>query len=177
MKTREALYRQEAAGILRDLCMYRALTEAQLLRLYPGRQDKVKNLLSYLVRQGRVRRVGETYFPAGQSLDSADPALTASVWVLLDFIDQVEFHAAGDYPATLIFFAGGQVYEIVRAAPGKEEWINRLLEHAEEHASQFIVLVDGPEQIPLIRIPNVRGFCTVSPQGTVQYYQTEGACI
>ena len=66
MKTREALYRQEAAGILRDLSMYRALTEAQLLRLYPGRQDKVKNLLSYLVRQGRIRRVGETYFPAGQ---------------------------------------------------------------------------------------------------------------
>lgn len=177
MKTREALYRQEAAGILRDLSMYRALIQAQLLGLYPGRQDKVNHLLSYLVRQGRVRREGDTYFPAGQSTGAADPALTASVWILLDFIDQVEFHAAGDYPATLIFFAGGQVYEILYAAPGKEEWLNRLLDQTQEAASQYIVLVDDPAQIPLIRVPNVRGFCTVSPQGTVQYYQTEGACI
>ena len=126
MKTREELYRREAAGILRDLCMYRALTEAQLLRLYPGRQDKVKNLLSYLVRQGRVRRVGETYFPAGQSPDSADPALTASVWVLLDFIDQVEYHSVSDFPAKIIFFAEGEVYEIIHVEQGKETMISHL---------------------------------------------------
>ena len=35
MKTREQIYGQEAAGILRDVSMYRALTEMQLLKLYP----------------------------------------------------------------------------------------------------------------------------------------------
>lgn len=34
MKTREQIYGQEAAGILRDVSMYRALTEMQLLKLY-----------------------------------------------------------------------------------------------------------------------------------------------
>ena len=54
MKTREQIYRQEAASILRDITMYRALTEEQLLRLYPRKRDKVRNLLSYLTKQGHL---------------------------------------------------------------------------------------------------------------------------
>ena len=50
MKTREQIYGQEAASILRDVAMYKALTEEQLLRLYPQKESKVKNLLAYLVR-------------------------------------------------------------------------------------------------------------------------------
>lgn len=48
MKTREQIYGQEAAGILRDVSMYRALTEMQLLKLYPHKESKIRNLLSYL---------------------------------------------------------------------------------------------------------------------------------
>ena len=58
MKTREQIYGQEAASILRDVAMYKALTEEQLLRLYPQKESKVKNLLAYLVRQGRLHRSG-----------------------------------------------------------------------------------------------------------------------
>ena len=35
MKTREQIYGQEAAGILRDVSMYRAMTEMQLLKAGP----------------------------------------------------------------------------------------------------------------------------------------------
>ena len=54
MKTREHIYGQEAAGILRDVSMYRALTEMQLLKLYPHKESKIRNLLSYLQKQGRI---------------------------------------------------------------------------------------------------------------------------
>lgn len=46
MKTREQIYGQEAAGILRDVSMYHALTETQLLKLYPHKESKIRNLLS-----------------------------------------------------------------------------------------------------------------------------------
>ena len=59
MKTREQIYGQEAAGILRDVAMYRALTKEQLMGLYPGKERKVENLLTYMVRQGRICRCGE----------------------------------------------------------------------------------------------------------------------
>lgn len=51
MKTREQIYGQEAASILRDITMYRMLTKEQLLRLYPGKQNKVQNLLSFLTKR------------------------------------------------------------------------------------------------------------------------------
>lgn len=60
MKTREQIYGQEAAGILRDVSMYRALTEMQLLKLYPHKESKIRNLLSYAKTpvQGRTSSHG-----------------------------------------------------------------------------------------------------------------------
>ena len=46
MKTRTELYGKEAKSLLRDITMYRALTEEQVLRLYPGKRETMKNLLS-----------------------------------------------------------------------------------------------------------------------------------
>ena len=102
-----------------------------------------------------------------------DKGLLAAIWVLADFIDRVEFPSAGEFPAKLIFFADGEVYEVIHAANGKETLINHILSAPAEEASSYLILVDKPEQIPELEIPNVRGYCTVSPEGEVQYYQRE----
>ena len=175
MKTRAQIYEREAAALLRDISMYKVLTEDQLLRLHPGKPDKVRNLLSYLVRQNRVWLIDGCYCAAQNSMDDMDRGLLAAVWVLTDFINQVEFHSVGDYPAKLIFFAGGEVYEIVHAAQGKEVLLSYVLANAGEQPSRYLVLVDDPAQITELDIPNVNGYCTVSPEGEVQYYQKEGA--
>lgn len=174
MKTREQIYGQEAASILRDITMYRALTEEQLLRLYPGKRGKVQNLLSYLTKQGRIWRSGELYCASPECGEDVDKGLLAAVWVLADFIDRVEFHSVGDFPAKVIFFADGEVYEIVHAAQGKETIVAHVLGAAAGgEPSRYLVLVDNPEQIAELDIPNVSGYCTVSPDGEVQYYQRE----
>ena len=41
--------------------MYHVMTEKQLLLLHPGKEDKTRNLLAYLVRQNRVWQVGDFY--------------------------------------------------------------------------------------------------------------------
>ena len=175
MKTRAQIYEREAAALLRDISMYHVLTEEQLLRLHPGKPDKIQNLLAYLVRQNRVWLVDGFYCAAQNSMEDMDRGLLASVWVLADFIDQVEFHSVGDYPAKIIFFAGGEVYEIVHAAQGKEVLLSHVLADPGEQPSRYLVLVDDPAQISELLIPNVNGYCTVSPAGEVQYYQKEGA--
>ena len=109
MKTRTDLYGQEAASLLRDISMYRALAEEQILRLYPGKQDKIKNLLAYLVKQNRIWHTDGLYCAAPDGTEELDRGLLAAVWVLADFIDWVEYHSVGDYPAKIIFFADGQV--------------------------------------------------------------------
>ena len=53
-KTREQIYRQEAASLLRDVTTYHCAKGEQLKRLYPGKEEKIEHLLGYLVKQGRV---------------------------------------------------------------------------------------------------------------------------
>lgn len=174
MKTRAQIYEREAAALLRDISMYRCLTERQLLRLHPEKEEKVKKVLAYLVRQSRVWEVDGCCCAAPDSIDDMDRGLLSAVWVLADFIDQVEYHSVGDYPVKIIFFADGEVYEIVHAAQGKEVLLSHVLADTGEQPSRYLVLVDDPAQISELQIPNVNGYCTVSLEGEVQYYQKEG---
>lgn len=171
MKTRAEIYGQEATSLLRDVTMYRVLSKAQIIGLYPGKQNKVENLLSYLLKQGRIYLNGDCYCATPECSEDIDYGLFAAVWVLIDFIDRVEYHSSGDYPTKIIFFADGDVYEIIHAAIGKEALINHVLSDPGEEPSKFLILVDRIEQIEELQIPNVAGYCTVSPDGKVQYYQ------
>ena len=173
MKTRDQIYAQEATSLLRDITMYQVLKKEQILAMYPGKQKKIENLLSYLVRQGRMYRSGEYYLAKPDGDQNIDHGLMNAVWVLIDFIDRVEYHSSGDFPAKVIFFAEGEIYEVIHAAIGKEALINHILSDPGEEPSKFLILVDKAEQIPELLTLNVAGFCTVSAEGTVQYYQKE----
>lgn len=173
MKTRAQSYGQEAACLLRDITMYRVMRKEQLLRLYPGKQEKVRNLISYLVRQGRIWECEEYFCAAPECAREVDLGLLAAVWVLADFIDRVEYHSVAEYPAKIIFFADGEIYEIIHAAQGKDTLLSYVLSSAGEHPSRYLVLVDDPGQIEQLQIPHASGYCTVSPEGDVHYYQKE----
>ena len=150
MKTRTELYGKEAKSLLRDITMYRALTEEQVLRLYPGKRETMKNLLSYLTKQDRIYYIDGLYCPTPECAEDVDRGLLAAVWVLADFIDRVEYHSVAEYPAKII-----------------------VLSSAGEHPSRYLVLVDDPGQIEQLQIPHASGYCTVSPEGDVHYYQKE----
>lgn len=79
MKTREQIYGQEAAGILRDVSMYRALTEIQLLKLYPHKESKIRNLLSY---------TGEAPAKAEDTKSTEQPVQTDVANAKQDIIDR-----------------------------------------------------------------------------------------
>ena len=84
MKTRADLYGHEAVGLLRDIAMYRVLEKEQLLRLYPGKRDKIENLLTYLTKQGRIFFVDGRYCASLDCAEQMDRGLLAAVWVLID---------------------------------------------------------------------------------------------
>ncbi len=173
MKTRAQIYEREAAALLRDISMYQILTEKQLLRLHPGKDDKIRNLLTYLVKQGRIWWEEPYYCAAPDNMGNVDWTLFAAVWVLADFIGQVEYHSIGDFPAKIIFFADSEVYEIVYIAQGREVLVTQALKNSGEPPSRYLVIVDSAEQIEALQIPNVNGYCTVSLEGDVEYYRKE----
>ena len=127
MKTRVQIYSHEASGILRDISTYGVLTQKQILGLYPQKDAQIKNLLAYLCKQKRLFLVDSFYSLMPELPKDRDRGLEAAVTVLADFMEQVEYHAAGEYPVKIIFLAGGEVYEILYAEPGKEAILNLLV--------------------------------------------------
>ena len=172
MKTRADIYGQEATELLRLISLYPGLVQCQLAGFFPGKESAVVyGLLSHLKRQGRAEQsISGGWFPYGKK-HQADSGLIQSVWVLLDIIDRVEYHSPGDFPAKVIFFSGGEIYEIVYVAVSQEALIAHALKQDARQDSRRIVLVEEPDQIPLLDFPGIAGFCTVSSSGQVLYYQ------
>ena len=174
MKTRVEQYRREAASLLRDVTMYRCLKEKQIYRLYPGKRRQIENLLSYFIKEGRIWRCGEYCCVDQDGMKDMDRSLIDAVWVLIDFIEKVDFHSIEDrYPYLITFFADGSVYTIAYAESGREALVSHVLSTDRDRAENCLVIVDSTEQIPEITAPNITGFCTVSPRGEVQYYRRE----
>lgn len=172
IKTRAELYGQEATELLRLVSIYPGLSELQLCRFYPGREDKIKNLLAHLQRQARIVQADTgRYFPAGTTDFSLDNGLNRAVWILLDFIDHVEYHSSGEFPVKITFFLSGEIYEIVHAATGQEVLISHILRQHGPYDGRRIVLADSHEQLHQLDFPGISGFCTVDLSGRVHYYK------
>ncbi len=172
MKTRAELYGHEATELLRIISMYPGLSEKQLCRFYPGREDVTRNLLSHLCRQGRTRQADTGgYFPYGNGKAETDPGMVRAAWVLLDFIDRAEYHSSSEFPVKIAFFSKGELYEIVHAAAGQEALVTHALRQSRDSGGRRIVLVDDPGQIPLLEFPGITGFSMVDGSGNVSYYK------
>lgn len=175
MKTRAELYGQEAADLLRIVSMYPGLSELQLCRFYHGKEEVVQTLLSHLKKQGRIMQdPSGRYFPAGSAPSNPDNELCKAVWVLLDFIDRVEFHSVSDFPVKIIFFAAGELYEIISIPAEQEALVSHLLQKTKaEDCGRRILIVENPKQISMLNIPCVSAYCTVGPDGGINYYKKQ----
>ena len=173
MKTRAEIYANEAADLLRTVTMYPGLSEQLLLCFHPGKEDIAKALLSHLERQGRIFQAdSDGFFLTGQT-PKTDRTLVRAVWVLLDFIQRVDYHAPADFPVKLVFFADGELYEVAYVAAGQEALVCHALRN-NKGGSRRIMLVDTPAQISKIDCPGVSGFCTVDAHGQTNYFKKAG---
>ncbi len=174
MKTRNQIYSKEAADILRNVTTYHYLRYEQLLKLYPGKKDKIENLLSFLVRQGRIQldKTHQLYHDNNQT--SVDYEMLSAIWVLADFIEEVEYHSSTDFPAKIVFIANEELYEILYVAPGNETLIGHALSQQASDTEKRIVIVEDSKQISELTLPDVTAYCTVDiATGAIQYYKQE----
>ena len=172
MKTRAQIYGKEAAGLLRAVSLYPGLLEEQLCRLYPGKENAAKIILAKLEKQGRITQAANGgWFIYGSDDKTVDNGTRRAFWVLLDFIEQVEFHSSSDFPIQVIFYAQGDVYEVIDIPTGQETLTSQALRQSREEPGRRILIVDSPQQISGLSIPGVSVYCTVTEDGSVHYYQ------
>jgi lysophospholipid acyltransferase (LPLAT)-like uncharacterized protein len=132
----------------------------------------IRNLLKYFAREGRLFFNAETALYSAEENAEADAEMIAAFWVLLDFIEEVEYHTAGDFPVKISFFADGELYEILYAALGRENLIHAAA-NGERGEAKRIVVVENREQIEAFAITDAVVFCMVGASGEIQYYRRE----
>ena len=170
--TRAEVYSKEATQLLQEISMYPGVLEQQLIRFHPGKDNIIKGLLSQLIRQGRIRcEQDSSYYINGFFVKCKDYSMMKAVWVLLDFLDHVEYHSASDFPVKLVFFIDGEEYEVICVPQGQEVLINQAMHHLKEEHSRRIVIIDSPDQISALDFPSITAFCIVDLCGTVKYYR------
>lgn len=172
MKNREQIYGQEAAGLLRNITVYHCIRHDQLLRLYPGKEDVIENLLRYLVRQQRIFYNADRDCYGDVPDCREDEELTAALWVLLDFIEKVEYHSPDDLPVKLVFFANGEVYEIIYVSRDKETMLQHALSK-EDDTGRRLIIIEEEKQMRHLQIPHTAAYCMVDKAGCVQYFRKE----
>ena len=174
MITREQIYGKEATEIFRYVTTYHCITRKHLLRIYPGKEKQINNLLKYLLRQGRIftgPHSADIFFDNSECV--TDREMLAALWVYADFSDRAEYHCAGDFPVKIIFFADATQFDIIYVPEDRETLINCAAMQLDED-SRRIVIVENVEQIDKLNIPNTAAYCLVNLQtGEIQYYTTE----
>lgn len=169
-------YEQETGCLLRFLSLYQCLTFGQAVKLLPEmKEENLSGLLTRLAHQGRICYSRETGRITMYPDTVINPDMLAAVWVLLYFLPQSSYHTAGTYPVLLTFFAKEKIYEILSVPPGKELLISHAMSSlpAMEHPHRLVIIWEE-RQIPNITFPCITAFCRVQPDGTVQYYKTQG---
>lgn len=174
MKTRDQLYSKEAAGLLRDISNYHCIRHEQLYRLYSNKEKSVlDNLLGYLIRQGRIFHDPKTDIYYDSPDFETDREMLAALWVLADFADRAEYHSPDDFPTKIIFFADGEIYEVICVPPNKEALVEHALSQAGESDGRRILIVEDTGQIARLCISSTAAFCKVTDAGEIQYFKQE----
>ena len=177
LKNRAAIYQREAAEMLHNISLYPGLTEEQLCRFFPEKRQRQKTLLApHAEKRGAFtvpKMVATTQIKKHETMQTRTyPA--ASRFCSTSSI-RWNTHTVAEFPAAILCFANGELYEIVPIRRAKRLMICQLLHKPQKDAGKRIVVVDDTSQIELLDIPQVAGFCTVAEDGTVSYYKKE-AC-
>lgn len=156
---------------------YRVLRTEQIYACFPDKERRVvANMLSFLRRGGQLVSDPSGDFVAlnrPELKKGLDEKVIAAFWVLLRFGRQAEYHARADYPAQIFFFSEGAEYEIVYSPYGNEAMLSAVFARREPDDTHFLVIVESPEQIEALDIPQADWFCTVEGDGTVHRYIQE----
>ena len=161
--------------IIRLLSTYHALTLLQFEAFFPElTRQKLFQLIKKLEKAGRLTLMPERDLVLNTGDSVPNPSTLAAFWVLLDFRENITYHTASDFPVALTFYTQSDAFDVIHIPEEKEMLMNHALSAYKEDSPRRIAVVDDAGQIPLLDFPGIAAFCTVAPDGKVQYYRKQG---
>ena len=125
---------QDEQYIIRWLTQYGTLTRTQIIRLLHDKPPKTaEKIIGNLIRQLLITPLSDGYYLGLDPLVKPDQRTIIAVWVLLQYIGQVEpmAHYPASYPSQIFFLKQNIGYEIVVLYDG-EQHLTRLLQPDED---------------------------------------------
>lgn len=145
---------QDEQYVLQWLSQYGALPKAQLLRLLKKPPSTGEKILRNLKRSLLISDVGGGYYLGTDAMSKPDQRTILAVWVLLEFIDQVDAqaHYPAVYPAQLFFLKENVGYEVIVLYEG-EEHLLKLLRPEED--LKYIIVLPFAGMVSKLKLPPV----------------------
>lgn len=153
--------------VIKWLSQYGALPKAQVIRLLRDKSPQTaEKIIRNLKREMRISDVCGGYYLGLDDMCKPDQRVILAVWVLLQFIDQVDpmAHYPAVYPSQLFFLKNNTGYEIVVLYDG-EQHLTKMLQPQDEEMKYIIVLPNAAmaRQLILPKAPCL--FATVGWNG------------
>lgn len=169
---------EDEQHIIRWLSQYGALPKSQLVHMLNKPSESTsQKILKRMIQRGEISDVGGGYYVGLDQTAKPEQRMIVSIWVLLQFIDQVEplSHYPAVYPSQLFFLKGNTGYEIIVLYEG-EEHLLRLLQPEDD--LKYIIVLPRIDMASKLRLPKASCiFVTVDFRGgdepDVSFYSEE----
>ena len=161
---------------------YNTLYKSQLYGFFAkdGREQFVGRALKTLEKERDIYIDWERKLAAvnEEAYGAREYGTLQCVWALLGIMDQkkVEQHflaSKEEYPVRIVFVGDGEIYDILYVSEAEVSLTNSLFARKRIDGCGHIVVVENPEDIQEIQIPDAVGFCTVKEDGEVEYYRKD----
>ena len=161
------------------LSQYGVILQEQAIAAIPEKgRTTAAAIIRGLMKQRRLCYLNGGYYVAAGPRMKPDEKLIAAIWVLLQYIHQIEpmNHHRASYPAQIYFLRNGYGYEIVVLQNG-DYMLPKML--SPQEGLKFIIVVPDEEMIPEVKLPDAPCmFATVTYDGerkpTVRFIRPDG---
>lgn len=122
------MFLQDEQNIIKWLSQYGALPKLQISKLLQVTEVAEEKILKNLQRHRKITEVGGGYYWGLDKLCKPEQRTELAVWVLIQFIDQVDpqAHYPATYPAQVYFLKENTGYEIIVLYEGEEHQLKAL---------------------------------------------------
>lgn len=152
---------------------YQALKIEQVEKYFGLPSEIMAKAFRKLVKKGRISLDQEAGIIRAAKDIREDMKLIRSFWLVLDFLDDCDYHGAAHFPLMLEMYRSGSVYSVFYCMEGDELVICRSIQPLQQSICfQPIVLLEDQAQIEKMSELNAV-FCTVEEHGEVAYFTYE----
>lgn len=139
--------------IVKWLSQYGPLARAQVIRMLQKPEDMAEKIIGNLLRIHMIEEQADGRYLGLSAMDAPNHHMLAAVWVLLEYIDQINpmAHYPATYPAQIYFLKNETGYEIA-VFTESELHLAKLLQPQSD--TRYIIVIPDISMASLLKLPD-----------------------